>query len=294
MATIEQITPEVRPPKLDEPVIDRIEGSIETADFHVAYSVYLSTAADPYNVKLTAPGYFGIQPSYECFGAALAETDNNAIVIRPQRKQKIIKALHPNHLLKPLRLPSQVLRAVIKDSQNNFDFEEYDILAHSMGGPTAMHLTDNRPENIRSVLLIGSAGLDRHTPVSLGSKLPFAAREVIPAIPKLQLNRPQAARHILHYALANPLRTFSEGIAVGRSDIHESIAKARKLGIAVGRLQFKADPFFPVKSITDIDKKSVDIYEEFPDTKAGHLALLLHPQEVAEFSAAMIKEMTQG
>lgn len=291
MATIEQMRSEVCPPETDELGFQRIEDDIAYRSRNIAISVYIGENADPTSVKLVVPGYLGIQPSYESIGKELANLSQNSIVLRPLRQQEWMDAVHPSHLFTPLKLPSQVLRKIINYSQTEYGFNEFDLLAHSMGGPTAMNLADNDPRNLRSILLIGSAGLDGQNFIGLASKLPGALNEIVRAVPKLEMDRRRAARHVLHYVMANPLRTLTEALAVANSDIHSSIDRARQNGIAIGRLQFLADPFFKISNISSKDKNRVDYYQEFPDPEAGHLALLLQPKKAAKISSEMINHM---
>ena len=294
-------SPEVCPQPIDErlrPFTRQIsenvictDGIAEIARGHVAYSYFQPNNPIDDVPIIISPGIVGIKPAYDTFGLACAEAGRKTATIRPMRRHHLSSAAHPDHLLHPLKLPSQAIWAVMRDIRDIYGDEQFDVFAHSMGGPTIMGVADKKPRYIRNINLVGSAGLDGQSTLSLGSKLPAAAKEILPAILKLELDRQKAVKHILHYAFQNPLRTGAEAIAVSRSNITESIERARENGIKIARLQFKSDPFFPTGNISEESKLAVDLYLEFHDPEAGHLAPLLQPEEIATTNHQMMTAM---
>lgn len=288
---MQPLSQEVCPPTTDELAVACFEGVAEHDGAKVACKRFEPLDITPKGTVLVAPGYLGIQPSYENFGHAMALEGWNTLIIRMLRRHQLKNEIHPTHILDPLLLSSQALWAVIKENRTIFGIEEVSAVSHSTGGPTTMKMLDAKPNAVKSVLLVGSAGLDHHSSFSLATKLPGGVLEILRAIPKLDLDRRRAARHLLHYAFQDPFRTAREAIAVSSADINDSIAKARASGVKVGRLQFKADPFFPINNILDSDKLDVDLYREYHDPNAGHLEIILNSRSAASSISEMLENM---
>ncbi len=290
--SIDELLPDVaqKHQQLDENIV-RIDDTAEIAGAMIAYSYYRVRRPIDDRPVVISPGFAGIKPAYEGLGQALANAGREAITIRPVRRQRWTSSVSPVHLLRPLRLPSQAVWAVMRDVRDNYGVDQYDVLAHSMGGATIMGVVNKKPDYVRAVNLAGSVGLDEHTPWSLGRKLPAAAYEIATSMLKLDLDRKRAARHILHYSLQNPFRTVTEALAVSNCDIRADVKLARDRGIRFGRLQFRNDPFFPLADISEEAKSAVDLYQEFPGAEAGHLTPLLQPERVARINQAMLEKM---
>lgn len=223
---------------------------------------------------IIVPGYAGIEPAYTELGYAMAHAGKRvAYTIRPVRRHGKA-ALHPNHLLHPLRLPSQAIGEVVKDALMLHGIDTVDLMSHSLGGPTSIDTALHRPHRFRLINLVGSAGLTGHNAVDLAKSFPGALMDIGRNIPNLPVDRRRAARHVLHYLFENVPRTVLEAVAISGADINEDIQRIRELGIKVVRTQLLTDPFFPTSKVSEADKTAVDAYLELDD---GHLGPLVQP-----------------
>lgn len=220
------------------------------------------------------PGYAGIESAYTELGYAMAYGGKRvAYTMTPVRRHGAA-ALHPNHFLHPLRLPSQAVNAVAKTEMYLHGDVGVDLFCHSLGGPTGIGAALHRPEYFRLINLAGSAGLTGHNALDLARSVPGAAVDVGRNILKLPIDRRRAARHLLHYLFDNVPRTVLEAVAISGTDINDDVQRVRDIGIKVVRTQFIRDPFFPTSKVSDEDKTVVDAYLEVDD---GHLGPLLQP-----------------
>lgn len=269
-----------------------LDGIARVAEGNVAYTLEEPLYPTDKTAKLIVPGLFGIKPVYEDLAHQMAISGQRAISIRPMRKPSWRNELHPDHLFHPLRLSSQSVWAVMREIRRTHDVDDFDLLAHSMGGPTAIEVAQRKPKYIRTIILAGSAGLDGHNLLTLAAKLPAAAHDTISALLKIENDKKiRVARHILHYLLQNPVRTATETIAVSNCNIKDGVQRVRDLGIKVGRLQFVLDHFFPLENITEDDQQNVDLFHIFHVPSADHLAPITHPTEVAQTNKAMLEEL---
>lgn len=259
-----------------------IRGIAEISGGMVAYErLKPNIITDPTDVVIV-PGFVGIKPAYDKLGQAFARQGREVVTLRPVRTQRFLNAVHPRHLLHPLLLQSQAVWAVMKDIHDDDGVDRFDLWCHSLGGPVGCSTAEHKPEYIRSINLVGSAGMDGHTPFSLAQRLYDAGLEIGKTAPGLDIDRLRTARHVAYYTLLNPFRTTAEALAVSGIDNRPSVQRIRNLGIKVARTQLELDPFFPTAHITDEDKAAVDTFRFIPGL--GHLGPQTEPELVARDS----------
>lgn len=236
------------------------------------------------NIIILVNGYGGAKSGYRGMRHALATCGRRTVTIEPPRSQKFIHSVEPRHLRHPELLPSMGLHAIIKKLQANHQVDQVDLIGHSMGGYIATQAASHNSDNIKSLTLMASAGLDNHSLFKMGMRGPlFFSQEVMPNILKLQkLVDFSLLKAEVRYLLQNPERTIAEGISVAGCNIREQVRNLGRIGVRTAALQFKADNLFPLNSVRKHAEECVDIFLVHPDANAGHLAPQLDPNGVSK------------
>lgn len=236
------------------------------------------------NVTVLVNGYGGAKSGYRGLRHALASSGRRTVTIEPPRSQKLTHSIDPRHLKHPELLPSMGLHSVIKKLLSSHDSDQIDLVGHSMGGYIATQAAYHDSDNIASLTLMASAGLDNHSLLKMGLRGPlFFRQEVIPNIQKLQrLIDFALLKAEVRYILQNPERTIAEGISVASCNIRSQVKHLGEIGVKTAALQFKADNLFPLDSVKKHAEECVDIFMVHPDVNAGHLTPQLDPAGVSE------------
>lgn len=259
------------------------------ANGYMNYSRFEPEQVEDPTPIIIVPGYAGIEPAYENLGYAMAYFGKReAYTIHPVRRHKFTDAVHPTHLFNPLRLPGQAVYAVMRVARDLHASDQFDLYCHSMGGPTGIGTTLEKPDYIRIINLAGSAGLNGHNAFSLGRKLPGVVADIARSIPEVDIDPIAAVRHITEYLFNNLPRTMLEAAAVSQCDIREQVRTVRCAGKIVVRTQFTDDPFFPTAEVTEEDKRKVDCYTETP---GGHLIPIIQPLASAKLHHAITGDL---
>lgn len=273
-----------------------VEGHLEQESYDIAQlplrEAKIGGAVVPYTVEypdnpiddvpvLVAAGFYGIEPGYRDLRESIANQGKVAITYRRGVRQGL-DFFNPKHFLKPYRLTQQSPYAIMRDLRNTGEFEQFDVVGHSMGGTTAVDIARHHPEYFRSIVLLGSAGLSGHGLGSLAKRTPFfVTNEVFSAIPQLVSKfSKEDALHALEYAGSNPIRVASEAIHVARHDIREDFEKLRIANIKTAILAFKEDGFFPIEQVRQHSSDLPDDYQEIP---GKHINPQINPEDVTKY-----------
>lgn len=252
----------------------------------VSYTV--ETPASPIDDTpiIIAAGFYGIEPGYRDLRGSLAQRGKTTITYRRGIRQGL-DFFDPRHFLKPYRLTQQSPYSVMRDLQRNHDMEEFDVVGHSMGGTTAVDIARHHPKYFRSIVLLGSAGLNGHGLANLAVRSPiFLSKELAPSMPAI-LNKFNFddAKHAVEYAGSNPVRVLSEAVHVARHDIRPDFQMLKASGIKTGVLAFEGDEFFPVQSVRQHSKNLPDEYSEIA---GNHISPQVNPEFVASHILNML------
>jgi pimeloyl-ACP methyl ester carboxylesterase len=198
--------------------------------------------------------------------------------------------------MNPNKLHTQAYNAVLSDMADEFKYDQFDLVAHSMGGYTAVNLAKNRPEQIRSITFIASAGLEpKDFPTMLGRAANFLYKEALPARDMFYRNgNHRVGLGTAHYIFRNLPRTVAEGVQIATCDIGENIRSLGKLGVKTAAIQFKNDTFFPLDEIRGETKEIFDDYHEYDDPDAQHITPQLDPVGVSQVVSGLISKITSA
>lgn len=237
---------------------------------------------------LIAPGYGGIEEGYVKLRESVVSIGNKpSVTFKVPRSQDNFSGFHPNHLFHPERLLAQAVIAIssnlIASDGVEYGYDKMDTTGHSMGGPAVVNAGLIKPELFRSVTAMASAGLDGHNLVDMAKRGPGSIKnEIIPSIRRMKVKKDVGSALVLaHYVFRNPIRTASEGIAVGVSDIRESVVYLGKFGVKTAALQFPSDRIFPLHGVVNHSSERFNLFRVFPDPEANHVWPNSEPEAVA-------------
>ena len=232
---------------------------------------------------LWVPGYGGIKPAYRRPREGSAQDGRISVTWRPVRDLSLLNTFKPSNLRHPELLPRRTLEAVINDVCEQTESDQVDLACHSMGGFIAALAAAKDPSKIRNLVLVASAGLERHSLRTLARRsIPFVRGEFIPHFHTLrEENEARMALEALDYFLRNPLRTLAEGLAVANCNIVDDLDRIRNAGIMIGGLLFASDELFIEANIRDQSEHLFHILDTFDDGSVGHMGPQLHGQAVA-------------
>jgi hypothetical protein len=174
------------------------------------------------------------------------------------------------------------IHAIIKKLRFEYGYDLFDIVAHSMGGIDTVGAAKVDGDKMNHVILAGSAGLiEGDTPAAILMRLSGSiVHEEVQHL--LKVDEFKIAAQGLWNVSSNLVRSVSEGIHAGTSDIRSEITTLGQNGLAVTRMQFISDKVFPLaqveQSMTGHNHHETHI---FPLPQAGHNATAHHPYEVA-------------
>lgn len=240
-------------------------------------------------------GYLGTEDFYAPLRRYIARNGKPAITYESARVQELLAGLHPEHFMRPSRLLSQevwaIIREIIKNEKTikktenpDFTTDVFDLDGHSQGGPTSTSVAQAKSDYIRSIILDASAGLEKHNLRKMVRRLPsFTKRELLPAVASGEMSYVTEVAVVfraLHHIYRNPARTLAEGIAVANSNVREVLPEISAQGIGTGMVGYRNDRLCPVDNALRDGGHLVDIAYVFDNPEAGHLAAQLYPEEV--------------
>ncbi|MEO8863186.1 MAG: alpha/beta fold hydrolase [Candidatus Saccharimonadales bacterium] len=297
----------IQHPRDDEGVFDYSEAMVmqqgETRLFHgvarlcgvgVKYTYEQSrNITDPVPLGFVN-GYGGVKSSYRDVRHHSALAGKSAFTLQPVRSMSLKNTIEMRHLVHPELLPSMAVWAVMKAISAEHGIEEYDLSGHSLGGFIATNVAEHKPENVRSLILVASAGLERHNLRTMAKRGPgFIRHGLIPSLPHLrkQLDTKSVIKQEANYMLRNPVRTIGEGFAAGRCNITRQVKHVGMMGIKTAALQFASDRLFLLDEVASQSASAVDIFSVFADPDAGHMAPILDPEAVVKAQLELLRDL---
>lgn len=233
-------------------------------------------------------GYLGPERLYQKISHEVTQHRRASTTMGRAGPQSPLALLHPKHFFKPATVTKQSPGAVLKLLGS-----QVDIAAHSMGGPISVETALRNPDRVRTLVLLGSAGLTGHGIPDLAARLPQAANEVRRNIPELiQLYGYGTAMQMVQYFYGNPLRPIDEALYVARADIRGDLPRIRQAGTRVVVIAFDDDCFFDLDRMYEETKGKIDLFIPLDTDLAGHIAPLLRYKTVAKAVIDGINEVT--
>ncbi len=236
------------------------------------------------------PGFGGIKPAYGDFRDAKAHAANDDVISYRHPRTKLgLHNLHPDELLHPDKLGKQAVVAMIDHARTRHPDRKVTLIGHSMGGPNAVAGALRRPNDVESVVLLGSGGLEEgQNLVRLGKRLPkIAAQEGKTMLEFSAKDAVNMFGQSVYHMARNPLRTLGEAVEIGNRDLmvkELNVLRAKKIGIHA--VQLELDGFFP----TEIAEHDTDgLVDSFTVIEGlDHLGPQSHPEIVAEHIANVL------
>lgn len=274
--------PEVAPSLIQLRSLIKVDGAkvpytVTTAD---TSSLSRGTAA------LMIGGFYSCEAGYLSYAEENASHGLPTITFEPPRHQGM-RSLLPSSLWHPERLLPHAAYAIASDAQKEYGIRDFDLVGHSMGGKAAYDAAGfairqmNGP-NIRSIALIGSAGVTGHNVAELAVKLPKLRKEMVEAIARDPRRRNEILRRGLAYGLMNPYRTAGEALRVSNCEITaEGLEELSDNYVNTMGLFYARDGFFPADRARARIGNVVQWFMEGQPAQAGHLAPHTHPAHVA-------------
>ncbi len=236
---------------------------------------------------LIIPGFGGSEPAYAKLRGEIALSGRVAATYRPPRTRGLSFAPDGS----PERLQSKAAYAVTKRLHELYPDTQVDLVTHSMGGWLGAGIALHKPDKIRSLTLISSAGLTEHnllklTPgaINMSKNLLLGMRNGLP----FEIT-PDTVIEALSHFVRNPVRTSGEALAVGTCNIRDTIPALGKLGVRVAILQLEHDELFKESVVAEIAKDLTQHYGIIPGL--GHAGPITHPTEVAAATVAFLETM---
>lgn len=270
-----------------------IHGLARTASTEVVYTIEFPHADDTIDPVpgLFVNGFCGIKAGYRGPRHETALSGKPAITLEQNRQLTLRSAADKDTFIKPARLLCKAVGVVMKDVRDTYGYEQVDLIGHSMGGYISANVAEHRPERVRSVTFLASAGMEPHSLWVIARRFPAVAKDMLSALPQLPEELRPMIRNELEHVLANPTRTLSEGISVANCDIRPQIRKLGKIGIITAALQFAADGFFPLDKVRQHSENIVDRFEVHPNEKLGHLGPQIDPKGTVDIWLGMLDDM---
>lgn len=171
--------------------------------------------------------------------------------------------------------------------------DQVDVIGISEGGINATFLALLRPDRVRTLTLINSAGIGGE---SFSHLVSFFMQRTIKELAETTINpkRKEALASrapLLHYA-SNPLSRLRSLRAMSQCRIDTLFETIENSGVAVGILKTSTDAIYPEKIERPyIDTNIVSSYKVLDHPKSGHSPLYSLPQQTVELVLNMQKDM---
>lgn len=262
-----------------------VKGYARIADAVTHYTItepHPDDVEDPIGI-LIVNGFGGIKEAYTDLDTTFALNGRRSISFKPIRKQGFRGRLDIRHRVNPLKLHSQGAYAVMRAVQEEHGIEQFDVAGHSLGGVAGTDVARHHPNLVRSLILMGSAGLEDHNLAVMASRVPaFLRDELVPALPILR-ERYGSSTIVkeFEYLLESPSRTLTEMVAVSRADITNRVRLVGQLGVMTAALQFNEDRLFFTENVRAKSAWAFDEFRVYSDMLAGHIAPQIDPEGVA-------------
>lgn len=238
-------------------------------------------------------GFMASRPAYNDFARQLAAGGNRVVHYGMPRTSALARQYHPKNLTNPLRTHSQAINGVTKMLHERYPNspEQHDLIGHSMGGLAVSEYIGYRPHSIRSALLIGSAGLAKHSFAGMTQRAIDAVNnEIVPFVRDSSWDtKKQLAVHSLWHVGRNPLFLLREGYQAATGDAFPGIDRARESGVKVGAMWMSIDTFFPLH---EIDTTVTTHFDETLIIEGNHLAPQEFPKQTAQSALVMLNKLS--
>lgn len=227
---------------------------------------------------LFVQGFMGPELVYENLRHASTQHGRRAITVGRAGWQRPCAILGKHHRLRPHTVTEQSPWAVVKALGE----DEVDVVGHSLGGPIGVGMALRRHDHVRSLTLLGPAGVTDDNLLTLGLRLPAAAAEIKRGLPSMYKSYGlRGALAILDYVYKNPARLVGEAITAANSDIKPGLSQLGELGVKTAIGAFTKDCFFDEADMRKNSESIVDIFEDIEANRAGHIAPQLEYETVA-------------
>lgn len=206
---------------------------------------------------VVAHGICGIEAAYKDLRGAIAESGYRAVTYKPPRSVGVRRSLHPAHLGHPEKLLGQAVYGAMRGAQEQFGYNKFVVVSHSLGGLTAKSLIDHHDENltklVEGIVLMDTVGLHPHSWKETGVDFVKMIGAQIGSYVKMRAAKDspvtliQAAAAEAHYLFREPTRVWREGIKAKNTshiEMGNTLARARDIGISVGYLGMQRSVVF--------------------------------------------------
>jgi pimeloyl-ACP methyl ester carboxylesterase len=234
-----------------------------------------------------APGWSEGQTALTGLRHALAELGRPAITLEPPRD-------FGGHLLDAGTQRARNIHSVLKKLKTEYGYEQFDFLAHSMGGIDTITAAKVDGDKMNHIVLAGSAGLiEGDTPLAILARLTGSVlREESRHFIENPISELRMASQGLWNVAANLIRSTSEGIHAGSTDIRDDITKLGQEGLDITRMQFLSDSVFPVHKVEhSMASHKHHTKHHFYIPHAGHNATAHYPKEVAQSITTLVDDL---
>lgn len=227
-------------------------------------------------------GFMASRPAYNDYAHNLAAAGHRVVHYGMPRTSSRGRQYHPRNIVNPLRTHSQAINgisAMLRERNPESPVKHW-LIGHSMGGLATSEFISYRPQDIESAVLLGSAGLAKHSFKQMTLRAGEAvSKEIIPFVRDSRLElKLELGKHSLWHIGRNPLFLLREGYRAATGDALPNLQKASKAGVKLAAIWMAEDTFFPTH---EIDQKVTDHFDVFKVTWGNHLK----PQEFPKFAA---------
>lgn len=227
-------------------------------------------------------GLMGVEAAYDGLRHEIARRGMIAATYTPIRSKGLLEKLNPRNATQPVKLAAKAALGIARVVTQETGSEKIHGLAHSNGTQTAIELALYRMMLMESLSIVAGVGTWRHKFKSMPTKaVDFIVNDLAPSYPRRVLT-PGFLRQEVAYIGGDPLLTGGEVYSAGACDRRQHIARAVRLGLPIGLINFIADDFIPIDKVERDTAHIVHDFHRYRDPRARHTAPQDDPSGVAE------------
>lgn len=262
-------------------------GEISTAGATCSYRLDIPDEPIDETVNVIIYGFAGSDAAYRGLATAMtAEQGLPTLSLRLSRFQHPKAAFSFKHLREPIALTSKLVHGAIKQLPVHGFEDRVNLFGHSMGGWIGTELAAHKPDRVKTLTLVGSAGLIDHDVISLAPRMPrLVGRIALDLIRRRpEAVSPQNACDSLRHIIANPFLTTGEMVTVAHCDIREQLRNGIEPRLVV--IHPENDELFDAQTVGTSAKEFTN--EVYLLDGLGHAAPITHPSDVASSYASVL------